>query len=382
MTAGSAWAVAAPVEGARAGGARSRFVEFLLVGGATLFLFPLAWALRSVAGLDRADYAFGFLTFYGAYVINDPHFAVTYCLFYRDARRRAFGAEYGLSYRIRYLVAGLAVPVLLIAWAALAIAFRSAQALGWMIQVMYLLVGWHYAKQGFGVLTVLTARRGARFAARERAAILAHCYAAWAFAWANPSVPGGEFEEKGVLYWAFAHPRWLEIAAGIALAASTVSLVFTLVAKWRREGRRMPTGPLCVFLVTVWWWTIFSSLDPLVRYLIPALHSVQYLYFVWLMRRNEARAGEGPPRFGRPASVRVAALAVSALGLGWLLFHGAPSLLDAAFVPRARRGAAPDALGPAPFVAAFFVAVSIHHYVMDAVIWRRDNPDTKYLRER
>jgi hypothetical protein len=30
-------------------------------------------------------------------------------------------------------------------------------------------------------------------------------------------------------------------------------------------------------------------------------------------------------------------------------------------------------------VAAFFVVVSIHHYFMDAVIWRRENPETRYL---
>ena len=62
--------------------------------------------------------------------------------------------------------------------------------------------------------------------------------------------------------------------------------------------------PLVGFLVTVWAWTIFSSIDPLVRYVIPALHSVQYFYFVWLMKRNEARAHQGPPHFGRPPGVR------------------------------------------------------------------------------
>jgi hypothetical protein len=243
VTTGSAWALAAPVEGARADGARSRLVEFLLVGGATLFLFPLAWALRSLAGLDRADYAFGFLTFYGAYVINDPHFAVTYFLFYRAARRRAFGPDYRLLYRIRYLVAGLVVPLALVSWAALAIAFHSAEGLGWMIQLMYLLVGWHYVKQGFGILTVLSARRGARFTARERAVILAHCYAAWAFAWANPAAAAGEFEEKGVVYFALPHPRWLEIAAGAALAASTAALAWTLFAKWRHDRRAVMLSP-------------------------------------------------------------------------------------------------------------------------------------------
>jgi hypothetical protein len=58
----------------------------MLVGGATLVLFPLAWWLRKSIGLGSAEFTFGFLTFYGAYFINDPHFAVTYLLFYKDGR--------------------------------------------------------------------------------------------------------------------------------------------------------------------------------------------------------------------------------------------------------------------------------------------------------
>jgi hypothetical protein len=357
----------------------SRFVEFMLVGGATLVLFPLAWLLRKTLGLGASDYAVGFLAFYGAYVINDPHFAVTYVLFYRDAKRRAFGRELRLSFRIRYVLAGFVVPALLATWAIAALALRSAEALGWMIQLMFFLVGWHYVKQGFGVLSVLSARRGAPIGGAERKIVLFHCFAGWAYAWASPAMPAGEFEEKGVVYTAIARPRWLEVTAGVVLLASCLALFGVLFAKWRRERKTLPLAPLGGLLITVWSWTIYSSADRLVQYVIPALHSVQYLYFVWLMRRNEARAEEGPPSFGRPVAVRLGILALSALGLGWFLLRGAPEFLDAAFVARPRHGASSSPLGPTPFFAAFFVFVNLHHYFMDYVIWRRDNPETRYL---
>ena len=353
----------------------------MLVGGATLVLLPLAWMLRRGAGLDASEYAVGFTTFYAAYVINDPHFSVTYLLFYKGVRTRAFGGEVPLAQRIRYLVAGFAVPAALVLWAALALKLRSAQSLGWMIQLMFLLVGWHYVKQGFGVLMVLSARRGVRVTARERTVILAHCFAGWAYAWASPAVAAGDFEEKGVVYAALAHPRWLEATTGTVLALSAIALVVMLAARWRRDRSALPFVPLSGLLITVWSWTIYSSIDPLLRYVIPALHSVQYLYFVWLMKRNEARASEGPPSFGRPVGVRLGLLALTALGLGWFLFRGAPTFLDEAFVPRTARGNVPDALGETPFFAAFFVVVNIHHYFMDHVIWRRENPDTRFLRE-
>jgi hypothetical protein len=359
---------------------RARLAEFLLVGGGTLLILPLGWLLRRAVGLDAADYAFGFATFYAAYVVNDPHFAVTYFLFYRDARRRAFGRELPLGYRVHYLVSGLLVPLTLGAWALAAIATHSAQALGWMVQLMYLLVGWHYVKQGFGVVAVLAARRGVRVTAGERRALLFHALAGWAFAWANPAMPGGEFEEKGVVYRALAHPRSLEWVTGGLLAISTVVLVAVLARRWRRERSMLPIGPLTGFLVTVWSWTIFSAADPLLQYAIPALHSIQYFYFVALLRAGEARAEEGPPTFGRPVAVRLAGLALSALALGWFLFRGAPSVLDAIFVPRPARGHLPDDLGLTPFFAAFFVFVNVHHYFMDHVLWRRETPETRFLR--
>jgi hypothetical protein len=362
---------------------RGRLVEFLLVGGATLFLFPIAWLLRRAFGLESSELAVGFTAFYAAYVINDPHFAVTYLLFYKNARGRALGAELPLAQRIRWMIAGVVVPVALVGWAIVALVHHSAQSLGWMIQLMFLLVGWHYVKQGFGVLTVLSARRGVRVTPRERAAVLFHCFAGWAYAWANPATPAGEFEEKGVVYGALAHPRWLELVTGGAFALSAVALVGVLVASRRTEGRMLPIAPLSGLLVTIWAWTVYSSIDPLIRYVIPALHSIQYLYFVWLMKRNEARESEGPPTFGRPVGVRLAFLAISSVALAWLLFRGAPEYLDSILVARPARGAhgaLPDALGETPYFAAIFVIVNIHHYFMDHVIWRRENPDTRYLR--
>jgi hypothetical protein len=362
---------------ARAARPHGRIAEFLLVGGLTPLLFPLSWLLRRALGLDAADYAVGFTMFYGAYVINDPHFCVTYLLFYKDARARVFGPAFPPRQRARYVLAGVVVPVGLAAWAITALATRSAVTLGLMIQLMFLLVGWHYVKQGFGVMTVLAARRGVHFRPRERLAILAHCYAGWSYAWASPADPGRELEEKGVVYTSIAHSAGLERATHVVLLATVLPLVWVLWRKRQAEGRLPILTPLMAMLCSVWAWSIYSSIDPLVRYVVPALHSVQYLYFVWLMKGNLAREREGPPWFEVSAKVRLGTLAVSALGLGLLLFHGAPAALDDALVPRKMRL---TDLGPTPYFAALYALVNIHHYFMDYVVWRRDNPETRYLR--
>jgi hypothetical protein len=357
-------------------------VEFLAVGGATLFLFPLLWLLRKALGLDTAELAVGFLMFHGAHLLNDPHFAVTYLLFYKNFRQRALGAAFTPAQRARYWLAGILVPVTLAVWLTLALLSNSAGALGALIQLMFLLVGWHYVKQGFGVLTVLSARRGVRYSVLERRALLAHCFAGWAYAWASPATPAAEAEEKGVLYFALAHPLVLERLTLAVFALSTVLLGAVLIRKWQRERRLPPAAPLMGLLVSIWVWSVYSSADPLMVYVIPALHSLQYLYFVWLLTRNQARAREGAPFFGPPAWQRVLLLVVSSVALGWLLFHGLPDVLDGARLAQHRHARVPfGALGLTPYFAGFFAFVNVHHYFMDTVIWRRENPDTRYLSE-
>jgi len=356
----------------------SALVEFLLVGGATPLLFALSWWLRRSLGLGASELAVGFVFFHAAFVVNDPHFAVTYCLFYRAFAARAFGGASGAPLRARYVLAGIAVPLGLAVWAVAALATKSATSLGLLVQLMFLLVGWHYVKQGFGVMIVLAARRGVRFARGERIALLAHAFAGWAYAWASPADPGTEVEEKGVVFTTVLHPVWLERTTHAVFLATACALVVVLARKWRREGWLPVVTPLTALLCSIWSWSIYSSIDPLVVYAIPALHSVQYLYFVWLLRRGEGREREGPPWFEPAAASRLAMLAASALGLGWILFHGAPSLLDDVLVPR-RLPAAQAALGPTPYFAALYTFVNIHHFVMDSVIWRRENPETRYL---
>jgi len=347
------------------------------VGGLTPLLFPLSYLLRRGLGLDAAEYAVGFTMFYAAHVINDPHFAVTYLLFYEDARERALGAAFPPGLRARYVLVGLVAPLVMLGWSAFAIVTRQAAVLGALVQTMFLLVGWHYVKQGFGVLTVLSARRGVFYGPRERLVLLFHGYAGWAYAWASPADPGTELEEKGVVFTSWARSVALERITFAVFAASAGALVVALVWRARREREWPLATPLVAYLASIWAWSIYSSADPLVRYVNPALHSVQYLFMVHLLKGNEARAREGPPHFERSARTRIGLLVITALVLGWLLFHGVGQGLDAVLVAKADRT---SDLGPSPYFAALYVMVNLHHYLMDAVLWRRENPKTRYLR--
>src|SRR4249919_2528189 len=88
-----------------------RVADFLLLGGVSLVLFPL------IAALPAAKYGalVGTVTLLLANVINNPHFAHSYQIFYRGFPGRLRNPELSREMRIRYAVAGILVPLLLVA---------------------------------------------------------------------------------------------------------------------------------------------------------------------------------------------------------------------------------------------------------------------------
>jgi len=97
-------------------------LEFLLVGGATLRALSAVLAAPKEPGPrhGRARRRISHVSRCTRH--HDPHFSVTYLLFYKDAKERAFGAAWGPVQRARYLIAGLLVPLLLAGWAIAALA--------------------------------------------------------------------------------------------------------------------------------------------------------------------------------------------------------------------------------------------------------------------
>src|SRR5512132_465553 len=130
------------------GGAwRARAAELMALGGGTLVLFPLVWLLRSCVGLDASETFVDAFAYHAALVINNPHFAATYLLFYKGAGERVLRGALPPMQRARYVFAGLVVPLALLAWAGFALSRGSARSMGFMIELMFFLVGWHYVKQ-------------------------------------------------------------------------------------------------------------------------------------------------------------------------------------------------------------------------------------------
>ena len=349
----------------------SPVVDFLCLGGASLIVLPLMVLLLPVESTRAEVILIAALL---ANLINHPHFAHSYQIFYRDFRTKAFGAQYSRGLRMRYVFAGIAVPLLLGGFFVGASLAGAPRVLGLAVNAMGFAVGWHYVKQGYGMLMVDSVLKRRFFADREKKFFLVNGYAAWIFAWMMLNQTVAENDFWGLKYFTLAVPQPLIYAAGALLAATTAALIVMLARKASANGGKLPWVGLMAYATSLYVWVVLVRINPLVLLVVPAFHSLQYLLVVWRFQWNleSDRANVGPAPVSRGKQLRrFAGFVVAGIVLGFMGFWFLPSALQL--------GVAYDKayLGPALFLFGFWLFINLHHYFIDNVIWRRENPDTK-----
>ena len=314
-------------------------------------------------------------------VINHPHFAHSYQIFYRNFANKAFGAEYPPILRGRYIVAGLIVPVLLTLFFAWCLWQDDVRLLGFGGNLMGLLVGWHYTKQGYGMLMVDATLKRKFFSDRDKKVLLANGYAIWALVWLIANNTVKENDLWGLKYYTFGIPDWLVLGVTAVAVVTGVLTAITLASRWKANGGYLPTNGVVAYLVSLYGWMLFVRISPLWLLVVPALHSLQYLIVVYRYETNYkksqpdafAKPELAPMRwiFGRLFRARLLAFALLGIVFGFLGFLGLPVTLQANIeFDRAL-------FGPSLFLFLFWVFINVHHYFLDNVMWRRENPEAK-----
>lgn len=354
--------------------------DFLCLGGVSLLLLPVVFMLpeRALSPLFAAV----FIAL--ANIVNHPHFAFSYQVFYAGFRRKAFGPDGDRALRARYVFAGIVVPVALAAFFAYGVIAGDVRLLGLGANLMALLVGWHYAKQGYGMLMVDAALKRQFFDAAEKKILLINAYAAWALAWLVINAALSERALWGIRYGMF-HVALPVVAAGACGAIATTAMtIVMLVKKWRSNGGSLPVNGVVAYFVSLYLWILLMHWNALWLLMVPALHSLQYLIVVARYRINGFRDGVNANERPRPALLarlfrhrawqRFAGFVALGVVLGYVGFWGAPELLQAV-VPYDRA-----MIGATAFLFVFWVFINVHHYFLDNVMWRSQNPDVrKYL---
>jgi len=349
--------------------------DFVTLGGLSVFVCG-AIAILLPKGIPSTQQAV--LVTLLMTVINQPHFAHSYQMFYRNYREKAFGASYPAALRLRYVIAGVIVPTVLVGFLGGASLAGNVRLLAYGANAMFFLVGWHYVKQGYGIMIVDSVQKRIMFSDNAKTILRANGYASWMVAWLaiNHAIAGRNFYIT-LNYFSLPVPTWIYQSAIAVLTVTSLATASVLVRRWREAQRQLPWNGVIAYLTTLYLWVIFVRINPLVLAVVPTFHSLQYLAVVWRYQLNagaQTANQAAPSQLARFLPTKLGSFAVFiAVGivLGFLGFYGVPRSIDA-ILPYDKH-----LFGPSLFLFSFYIFINIHHYFLDNVMWRRGNPDVQ-----
>lgn len=344
-------------------------VDFLCLGGGSLIVL----ATLAMAAPKSWIAPVSMVAFLLAHVVNNPHFAHSYQIFYRGYAAKAFGWATPAPLRARYIIAGIIVPVLLVAFFGIAVARGNIMLLGAGINIMGFFVGWHYVKQGYGMIIVDSVLKKNLFSTAEKRALLINAYAVWATSWLyiNHTVKTSNF--WGLESIAFDVPLPLVIVSGALTMLSSIGALIAIAHRRRyATGRPFPVAGAAAYIASLYVWLLVGRVDPMLLLIVPLFHSLQYLVVVWrfeLNRQNARPRSDTQTQAWHAPAVRFTLFAVMGLFLGYMGFWGLPTFLDRIV------GYDKALFGGTLFLFLFYIFINVHHYFMDNVMWRRENPE-------
>lgn len=368
--------------GTKSGGSQKTYLfgprlDFLGLGGLSLLVI-LFFGLVPEPELIKPQVAM--LFFIATQFINHPHFAHSYQIFYRDFGRK-IGEQTGPELRYRYWFAGIIAPLVIGLYYSFALWNGDTRLIGYSINVMGFLVGWHYVKQGYGMLSVQSVLQRKFFTDGEKKLLLYNAYAGWAYSWVFGNRLFAEKDFWGVGYYTFGVPDSVHmLTLGIMVVMTTLTLIM-FVRRMLPGGNGLPLIGVMAYLTSIYIWRIVLEINPLYAFAIPAFHSLQYLVVVWRFQLNvetENVENGATTRLSywipQAAIARLVRFYVIGLLLGALAFWGVPALLT---LTMDEASAASGFFWP---FAVVWVFINVHHYLLDNVMWRKGNPDvSKHL---
>lgn len=289
-------------------------------------------------------------------LINGPHFMASYRLLYKKPT----------NIRKHPLVTIL-MPIVAIAFLGYVIyrcfAYPETTAsepmpiivaLNWVAPVF---LGWHYMGQSWGMTASFAFLSDLRMSKRERLQIRSGFHALFVYHIVLAYVSMGYFQ---YLFPANEFGYYMMRAVVIAFRVGVLASFF--VGLWgflQLSLREKKAIPLRVWLpwIATYCWYIMVDVNPSSLFLVQGFHALQYLMFPVRVELNEY---PDPRHKWRHLLLYYVALVV----LGLIGFHWSDLL----------GGVADSRL---PIVTATFVVLNLHHYFIDAVIWKIRDPEVR-----
>lgn len=324
----------------------NRRVDSWLVGWLAVALWALILLGHRLGATLPAD-AVTALFWVGA-TLSAAHFGLSYHLAYGDGGTAMVARRVALWWFPLTLAGGLLAFGLTVR----SISSHAAEGrvAGALISSVFLLTGWHYVKQTYGIGRMGLALAGMSLSQGEANTLRYGLYPLWILNAAQLLVATRVIDGYEIGF------RWLPAAAldtlRIAAVAAAIPIVAVFIRLLQRGG--VPGILLGSYVAGVLWFA-FPVSAYATAIALPALHALQYL------------------AIGHRAEVGMARLNGRAITTGWWLniFVGvaAGGLLASRWVPGLIDRQL-DPAGPLLASACFFVFLNLHHYLLDATIWK------------
>ncbi|MFT5181591.1 MAG: hypothetical protein ACI8S3_001475, partial [Alphaproteobacteria bacterium] len=121
---------------------------------------------------------------------------------------------------------------------------------------MLFFVGWHYVKQGYGMIIVDAVLKKSFFAPREKAILTVNAYLCWILSWGLFNNAADKRDMFGLSAYSLPVPELLLTLIGLATAVTSVFALAVIYRRWRSD-KPFPFNGAVAYLVTLYLWVLF-----------------------------------------------------------------------------------------------------------------------------
>jgi hypothetical protein len=313
----------------------------------TLIVVIAGWALAAGVAVVVEPSWFWPILFLDVWLLGYTHVVSTFTRLAFD--RESFRQHFWLLIPLPLVVAAFTVAVALLVGE-------------WLVATVYLYAQWfHYTRQSYGISRMYLRKAGAGPASRDLVLDgVIYALPLWGILSRSHQQPTSFLS---LPIYTFPVPSALLYVVG---TVATVSVVLWVARELRVFGRRRPDAPHSAYVLSHI--AIFSAGYLLIAdintgwLVLNIWHNLQYVLIVWMFNASRFEKGIDPQRrflstISQPRNVVLYALVCWAIGTA-LYFN----------IDRVLALVSHSVL---PLSLLAYMTINFHHYVVDAVIWRR-----------
>jgi hypothetical protein len=347
------------------------FVDYAVIGGLSIAVYLLLIFGNFYFGIANERWAAGItLAAMLGWVCNWPHFSAT-----------SYRLYHSTGNIMQYPLTALVVPWFILAGMIGAILSPSVIA-PYLVKLFFWWSAYHFCGQTFGITMIYARRAGFAVGRWERLGLNTFIYCSFLVSSSASEVAGkGPFDFYGIQYIALGLPAYVPQVFHVLMWVGG-ALFLSCAVRWMTLKKRLLPPIVLVPAAAQYIWFVLGAGWFSFNEFVPFFHCMQYLLIAWSMQLKEKMDLQNiapSTTYVVGESLRWGFLNVVG---GALLFFVFPLLTwavreqvsPANFLTAARdlftHPGAPNTPGLPFYIGITIVAVQIHHFFVDGVIWK------------